>query len=79
MGHTAPCMPHVPWGARPKVVAMWGPHCMDKGEKGRWVGADQGGLSVGLDESSKFKTPLKESLPDSYPLGEDLHIKGLLF
>ena len=20
-------------GARPKVVAMWGPHCMDKGER----------------------------------------------
>ena len=49
----------------------------ERREAGR--GAAKGGLSTDVYEFQGFKTPLKEGLPDSYPLGEDLHIKGLLF
>ena len=46
-------------------------------EAGR--GPAKGCLSTDVDESQGFKISLKGVLPDSYPLGEDLHIKGLLF
>ena len=63
-------------GGAPQDSCKWTPLAWireRKKEAGR--GPVKGGLIHYVNESPRFKTPLKDNLPDSYPLGEDLHIK----
>ena len=67
-------------GRAPQGSCKWAPLAWireRKREAGR--GPAKGGLSTDVDESQEFKTPLKEGIPNSYLIGEDLHIKALLF